>query len=342
MPPSGRTASQKDKLEKLVKKHLDAYRRDYLRDNAGSLSKQYNDYRNLPLILYLDCAPVHTSDALRTEMRKRFPNLWVTFIPARSTGYLQPLDIAFFGPFKAALKHAYITALCGVLVNNGAIVPSGGKATQHARVKLVMSVNEWLVRFEGPTGDKLRTAIRAAFASSGLTNICDKKYEHDSRAAALAASTLHTLTDKAEATHEVRIYDIFRVPELLPQVIVDARLALKLAAPIDLFRGSWGALPQDLKDLFADMSVDLAAIEASPNARADAVEGYDTDSCSDSEGALADDEDGGAVAAVVDPTLDVPFFAQAVQAEVQASRYRPPPPPAPAAGSGGAGLLPDP
>ena len=90
------------------------------------------------------------------------------------------------------------------------------------------------------------------------------------------------------------------------------------------------------------MSVDLAAIEASPNARADAVEGYDTDSCSDSEGALADDEDGGAVAAVVDPTLDVPFFAQAVQAEVQASRYRPPPPPAPAAGSGGAGLLPDP
>ena len=74
MPPSGRTASQKDKLEKLVKKHLDAYRRDYLRDNVGSLSKQYNDYRKLPLILYLDCAPVHTSCMrMRMVSRKESP-----------------------------------------------------------------------------------------------------------------------------------------------------------------------------------------------------------------------------------------------------------------------------
>jgi hypothetical protein len=109
-----------------VLKRLEAYRVDYLKNNRSSLSKQFREYKALPLILYLDCAPVHTSERLRKLAQKHFPSVWITFIPPRATGFLQPLDIAFFGAFKAALKRSYITDLCNVIVNQGKVTNTGG------------------------------------------------------------------------------------------------------------------------------------------------------------------------------------------------------------------------
>jgi hypothetical protein len=140
-------------------------------------------------------------------------------------------------------------------------------------------------------GDDLRKAIAEAFASSGLSAVSNRAENAAQRKPELAAQDEHDLTTVAGVVDKVLIYQLFRVPELIPPVIVDARRSYGLAPPVDLFRGSWGALPRDLRDEFTE---DLSAIHGGPNARADAAEGFDTDSASDSEDALEDDEDGDA------------------------------------------------
>jgi hypothetical protein len=56
-----------------------------------------------PLILQMDCAPVHVSRETR-EVLKDFPHIITVFVPPTFTGQLQALDVKFFGPFKQKLR----------------------------------------------------------------------------------------------------------------------------------------------------------------------------------------------------------------------------------------------
>eukprot|EP00971_Amphidinium_carterae_P255100 5064293-Amphidinium_carterae.2 len=56
-----------------------------------------------PWILLLDCAPVHLS-AETTAMLRAHEQLHIVLIQRNSTGYNQPLDIAYFRSFKATLR----------------------------------------------------------------------------------------------------------------------------------------------------------------------------------------------------------------------------------------------
>ena len=55
----------------------------------------------VPLLLVWDLASIHTSEATRTTLQEKFPWGSLCYIPANSTGYNQPLDVAVFRTFKS-------------------------------------------------------------------------------------------------------------------------------------------------------------------------------------------------------------------------------------------------
>jgi hypothetical protein len=55
-------------------------------------------------ILLLDTYPVHTGEEFRTLMHEKYPNIFLTFIPANCTPILQPADFGLQRVFKHKLK----------------------------------------------------------------------------------------------------------------------------------------------------------------------------------------------------------------------------------------------
>ena len=58
----------------------------------------------VPWLLVWDLASIHTSEATRTTLKEKFPWVSLCYIPANSTGYNQPLDIAVFKAFKSSVS----------------------------------------------------------------------------------------------------------------------------------------------------------------------------------------------------------------------------------------------
>ena len=58
----------------------------------------------VPWLLVWDLASIHTSEATRTTLKEKFPWVSLCYIPANSTGYNQPLDVAVFKAFKSSVS----------------------------------------------------------------------------------------------------------------------------------------------------------------------------------------------------------------------------------------------
>mmetsp|Transcript_46708 Transcript_46708/g.144048 ORF Transcript_46708/g.144048 Transcript_46708/m.144048 type:complete len:315 (-) Transcript_46708:197-1141(-) len=306
-------------------KAIEAYRKKKL----SSLPPHWtaSSRSEVPVLLYLDCAPVHVSAAFREAARKLYKHIRICYIPPRATSYLQPLDIAFFGPFKAMMKAAYIRRLVQVLVNAGQVTVSGGKATVQARIQLLLEVKNWGTWYRGASSDSLKTAIAAAFAEAGLGEGSAAAMSTKERNEKLSAKQEYTLPLANGPSQKAVLYDLFRVPEIVPDAIREARERAGIPQPACLKRGQWGVLPGEVA---GDAWEDLEAIDANPRRRTDnAREGdelFDKEfngSEQDSDEALSDSEDDGGDA----HTAPAPAQQEA-PAQPAEDRSRPPPPPA--------------
>ena len=80
-------------------------------DFIASIDERFNPegapvlmLRSVAWLLVWDLASIHTSEATRTTLKEKFPWVSLCYIPANSTGYNQPLDVAVFKAFKSSVS----------------------------------------------------------------------------------------------------------------------------------------------------------------------------------------------------------------------------------------------
>jgi hypothetical protein len=135
----------------------------------------------LQIILVLDVAPIHFTDAVLKAADVL--NIWLCYVPAKCTWLLQPLDTHVFSPYKAYLKRAYRDAkdCCGK------VAPAAWANTLVLVATKFMCGRSWLKAFEktGIIGNRLRLT-RDVTAVVGAENLSVREHVHVPSIATLA------------------------------------------------------------------------------------------------------------------------------------------------------------
>lgn len=104
---------------------------------------QTHDDRYQPLLV-MDVVSLHTRRTVLEACRRH--GIWVMFVPARTTFFLQPLDAHIFHLYKAALRKRYHALLCNS-ARGELDVPTFLSCIYHA-LDTVMSNREWASAFD--------------------------------------------------------------------------------------------------------------------------------------------------------------------------------------------------
>ena len=70
-----------------------------------------------PILLLLDCAPIHTSTEFSTSEKLQYLNIHMVYIPGGFTGKLQPLDLTANRAFKSRLRTAFTSSMARMLLD---------------------------------------------------------------------------------------------------------------------------------------------------------------------------------------------------------------------------------
>ena len=118
-------------------------------------------------ILVLDCAGSHTSRAA-CAILEEYPRLIPLFVPPKMTGKLQPLDVAFFAPFKKLLRRSVGRFMleCGKTL--GSLAPHD-KPTYRKQCLAKKNISNILIKKWIPTCLK---GLSPRFVRTGFTDVC--------------------------------------------------------------------------------------------------------------------------------------------------------------------------
>ena len=239
----------------------------------------------------LDCAPVHIADATRTRFYAE-PTIaalggHLIFLPAGGTAKTQPLDIAYFGGFKAKAKNFHYTKITSLLE----FVPADSKkkylcATSQIREHLVSSIAS-----ATPKKNRISNSLVAAWQYSlGCIPAMPSAKDEES-IEPLARANVMAYLNRLAGEASKRVYEEAPVRERrqaeiraakqahLQALIANPAAILKLpaaSAEVKELLFKWGMGPEEVLRMFGayDGHVEAAAEEGTLETRAHAANVY--------------------------------------------------------------------